>query len=75
MIVVKTKSWGNSLGVIIPREVVQAQHLRPNQEIEIIVRPVKTPLQHLFGTLKFDKPTDQLLAEYRKENKFSKWIE
>jgi antitoxin component of MazEF toxin-antitoxin module len=45
---VKLKAWGNSLGAIIPKEVVNQAGLREGEEVEISVRPV-TNVKRLFG--------------------------
>ena len=30
-----TRKWGNSLGVILPKDVVQHEHLKENQKIKL----------------------------------------
>ena len=71
MIISKTRKWGSSLGVIIPKEVVKELKLRENQEIIIDVKPKENPLKELFGSVKLSKPTEQLLREIRgKESKY-----
>ena len=74
MIEAKAKQWGNSLGVVIPKEVVETLHLRAGEGILITVEKKENPLKELFGAgLKFKKPTEQLLTEFRKEFE-SKWM-
>ena len=63
MIISKTRKWGSSLGVIIPKDVVKGLKLRENQEIIIDVKPKDNPLKELFGSAKLSKPTEQLLKE------------
>ena len=71
MIISKTRKWGSSLGIIIPKEVVEELKLRENQEIIIDVKPKENPLKELFGSAKLSKPTEQLLKEIRgKESKY-----
>jgi len=71
MIISKTRKWGSSLGVIIPKDVVKELKLRENQEIIIDVKPKENPLKELFGSVKLSKPTEQLLKEIRgKESKY-----
>ena len=71
MIVSKTRKWGSSLGVIIPKDVVKELKLRENQEVIIDVKPKENPLKELFGSVKLSKPTEQLLKEIRgKESKY-----
>ena len=73
MLVTKTKKWGNSLGVIIPKGTANEMKLRENQEVVIEIKPKENPLKELFGvgTGKTKKSTEELLREIRdKESKF-----
>jgi len=38
---VKAKKWGNSLGVVLPREVVIEEGIKEGNEIEITIQPKK----------------------------------
>jgi len=64
----RTKEWGNSIGVIIPKEAIVKEGIKPNQEIvlQIHTKPI-TQGKDIFGKWKFKKPTEQLLKEVRKE--------
>ena len=71
MLISKTRKWGSSLGVIIPKEAVKRLKLRENQEVIIDIKPKDNPLMELFGSVKLSKPTEQLLKEIRgKESKY-----
>ena len=71
MIVLKTRKWGSSLGIVIPKDVVKELKLRENQEIIVDVKPKENPLKELFGSVKLSKPTEQILKEIRgKESKY-----
>ena len=60
----KTKRWGSSLGVIIPKKIVKEERLQEDQEIRIdILSRKKTTGADIFGKLKFKKPTQVLLDE------------
>ena len=48
---VKVKKWGNSMGIILPRELVEKNKLEENDKI-IIEVVKKADLRHLFGSLK-----------------------
>jgi antitoxin component of MazEF toxin-antitoxin module len=66
MICAKTKQWGNSIGVIIPRDLVNELKIRPDEEICLEITSRKTNvLKELYGSLKFRKQTSQLLKEAR----------
>lgn len=48
---VTVRKWGNSLGVVFPKEFAQKKHLQANQKV--LVEVVKeADLSHLFGSLK-----------------------
>ena len=71
MIISKTRKWGSSIGVIIPKDVAKELKIRENQEVYLDIKPKDNPLKELFGSAKLSKPTEQLLKEIRgKESKF-----
>ena len=71
MIISKTRKWGSSLGVTIPKGIVKELKLRENQDVIIDIKPKDNPLKELFGSVKLSKPTGQLLKEIRgKESKY-----
>ena len=44
------RKWGNSLGVVLPKELVKQQKLKPNQTIYVqVIKPAN--LRPIFGTL------------------------
>ena len=67
----KTKKWGNSIGVLIPKEVVKEEKIRPNQEITLMIstKPI-TKGRDIWGTMTFKKSTEQLMREVDKEFDF-----
>lgn len=70
MIKTKLKKWGNSFGVIIPKEIIDSENFIENQEIEIlIVKENPNALKELFGTLKRkgNKTTEEIMREMDKE--------
>lgn len=48
MLKARLKAWGNSLGVIIPKEVVNQIGLKEGQEVEVSLRKA-ADIKHLFG--------------------------
>ena len=48
---VKVRKWGNSLGLVLPKEVVDAEGIEENQELDFYI-PKKVDLSAVFGTLK-----------------------
>ena len=68
MIKGKLKKWGNSFGVVIPKEIVDSQKLKENEEVEIlIIKKNRNILKESFGILKFKKTTDQMMREMDRE--------
>jgi antitoxin component of MazEF toxin-antitoxin module len=76
MIAVKTKQWGNSIGIVIPKAVAEEKGIKPDEEVlvEIEKKSKKTVLQELSGALSFHgKPTEQILRESRKWSESKYW--
>ena len=67
-ITAKTKKWGSSIGVIIPKEVIREQNIKADQEVTLTIskKPITTG-KDLWGTFKFKKSTEQLMREVDKD--------
>ena len=64
-----TRKWGNSLGITLPLEVVEKEHLHPHQRIKVIVvKPSQTP-RRTFGLLrgKWKRATQEIKDQTRAE--------
>ncbi len=48
----KLKRWGNSYGVVVPKEIVEKEGLQEGEEVEISVRKA-SDIKHLFGRYPF----------------------
>ncbi len=72
-VMVKTKKWGNSIGVIIPSETVERLSIKPEEEIVIEIGKKNSVLKEMFGAMKSKKSTEKILKEARKELE-SKWL-
>jgi antitoxin component of MazEF toxin-antitoxin module len=59
-----TRKWGNSLGITIPQEIVEEEHLHENQKIIVEINPAQN-LASLRGLVKFSKSAQQLKEEMR----------
>jgi len=70
---VKTKAWGNSIGVIIPNDVVDDLSLVPGEEIVIDIHRKQNVLKELFGALDWGKDKEKLQKDVRKELE-GKWL-
>jgi antitoxin component of MazEF toxin-antitoxin module len=69
----KAKKWGNSIGIVIPQETVEALGIRQDEFVIVDIQRKENVLRELFGNLKFKKSTEGLLKEVRKDMK-SKWM-
>lgn len=64
----KLKKWGNSMGVIIPKERVRKEKLREEQTVRVIVNPIRSvKVKDIFGKLKEWKSSTRGIS--RKANK------
>tara|TARA_Y100000310_G_scaffold343192_1_gene449726 strand:- start:535 stop:768 length:234 start_codon:yes stop_codon:yes gene_type:complete len=70
----KIRKWGNSFGIVVPQQVIGNEKIKEGDEVSVFINKNEdNVLADMFGSLKFSKPTDQLLKEVRKELE-SKWI-
>lgn len=74
---VKTKKWGNSLGIIIPNKEAEKLKLKPEQKLRIDIHiTTENPLKEIFGMFKDKKPkiTFEEIKELRNEME-GKWLQ
>jgi len=64
-----TKKWGNSLGVILPKDLVKKEHIKENQKIHILILSNDNTVKKTFGLLKgkFKKSTQKLKEEMKRD--------
>lgn len=68
MLKAHTRKWGNSIGIVIPKQTVSELNLKPHEDVVIEIRKkAGTVLKELFGTLRWKKPIQSLLREARQE--------
>ena len=64
----KLRKWGNSIGLIIPKEDVKKEGLRDDESVRAIIIPKKmVKVKDIFGKLKFKKSTEEIMKEADKE--------
>ena len=64
----RLKAWGNSIGVVIPKEDIKKEGLHVDQKVKVIITPVKTlKVKDIFGKLKLGINTKELLKEVDEE--------
>ena len=72
---VQLKKWGNSVGLIVPKEALEKESLKPKQMVRAIIKPIESvKVRDIFGKLRLKKPTAQIMAEIDRdfEEKFGK---
>ena len=62
------RKWGNSYGILVPKEVVQRDQLKENTKIWVLLAKPSPVLAKTFGTLKKWKRSSQTIKnQLRKE--------
>lgn len=64
------KKWGNSFGIILPKEFVKSQELKEGIKIDIMVQSKKkTKVKDIFGIMKgkLKRDTSQIMNNIDKE--------
>ncbi len=57
------KKWGNSLGIILPREIVKERNLKENSKVEILIAKEKPNLNQIYGLVKKRKMSGQRMKD------------
>ena len=70
---VKTKKWGNSIGIVIPSEAIERFNIKPEEEIIIEIEKKNNILKDMFGKAKFKKSAEKMIKEFRRSAE-SKWM-
>lgn len=66
MFVCKTKKWGNSLGLLIPRQEAARLNLQENIDVVVDIVEKDNPFKELFGSGRRKKITRQEFLDTRK---------
>ena len=66
--VVKSRKWGNSVGIAIPNEIVERERIKPGEELIVDIRRKRdvNELQKLFGSVRFKKSAQEIKDELRR---------
>ncbi len=61
----KPKKWGNSLGITIPKAVIDKEHLNTKKRITVFIMPddAMEGVRKLFGKYKSQKSTQEIMNE------------
>jgi len=67
MIEIETRArrWGNSIGIALPRDVVERANIKPDKEVKIFIQEENVDLSKVFGSLKIKEDTQKILDEIR----------
>lgn len=67
--IAEVRKWGNSLGIIIPKETVEKEHIREKEKIRFIIVRDGDVLSKTFGMVKgkWNKSAQQIKDQARKE--------
>lgn len=67
--IAEVRKWGNSLGIIIPKETVEREHIKEKERIRLIIVRESNVLSKTFGMVKrkWKKSAQQIKDEARKE--------
>ncbi len=62
------REWGNSYGVVLSKEIVQKEKLKPGDEVEVIIKKKTNVFKKTFGILpNWKDPTDVISREVDEE--------
>lgn len=50
--VATTRKWGNSLGITLPKELVEKEHIKENEEVKVFILKKSQTGERLFGMFK-----------------------
>lgn len=64
----RLRAWGNSIGVVIPKEDVIKENLHADQKVKVIIAAIESiKVKDIFGKLKLKRSTGQIMKETDKE--------
>ena len=65
----KLKDWGNSIGLVIPKDMIRVNNLKARQKVKVIIKPIKIlKVKDLFGRFRdIKEPADKIMKEIDKE--------
>lgn len=65
IIICKTRKWGNSLGVRIPKETADELKINENEDIILEISKKASPLKELFAFDKKNKITKEIVKDVK----------
>ena len=63
-----TRKWGNSLGITLPKSMIEEGHIKENEKIKVLIMRQSDTLRKTFGMVKgLKKSTQKIKDELRDE--------
>ncbi|MBS3135411.1 AbrB/MazE/SpoVT family DNA-binding domain-containing protein [Candidatus Woesearchaeota archaeon] len=62
---VVARKWGNSVGIALPKDVIEKANIKLNKELKLFIPDKRTNLSKVFGTLTIKEPTQKILDKIR----------
>ncbi len=62
-VLAKAKKWGNSIGLVIPSDLVKREGIRPGDTVEVVLRRRLPRLEELGGTVRLRHNLEDVLLE------------
>jgi antitoxin component of MazEF toxin-antitoxin module len=62
-VLAKVKKWGNSIGLVIPAEVVKKERIRTGDTVEVVLRRKVPRLDEVGGTVKLRHSLEDLIRK------------
>lgn len=64
---VKARKWGNSIGLVIPKDIAKKEEINEGKNVDILILRKSNVLRKTFGTMEFRKTAQQMKDELRRE--------
>ena len=62
---VTARKWGNSIGISLPKEVIEQANIKPDKQVRLFIPNKKINLAKVFGTLKIKESAQAILDKIR----------
>lgn len=59
----RVRKWGNSMGIIIPKEEARLNELKIGETVKIILVKKNNVLKRMFGSFKFNEPIEKIMRD------------
>lgn len=63
----KIRKWGNSMGILLPRQAVKKEKFKDGETVKLFVAKKTNPIKETFGIYKHSKVNLKTLKEIDKE--------